>query len=143
MGNYVLDRPIPVLTTYNTSNAAGVTAFRVVKFSGTVGSGSIDLDVAATTAFIGVVQDAIDRTKVATGRAIADVRVMGITRLFVAASGTAPVVGDPVVCGSDGGVVKGVTATNIRVGTVVSASTAGTIANGDIIEVLLTPGAVI
>src|SRR5262245_38463462 len=81
--NYVLDKGFPVLSTYNSSAAAGVTRFRAVKYAVASSTAFIDLDVAATTQPLGVVQEDIDQVKVATGKTVAGVRLMGITKLYV------------------------------------------------------------
>lgn len=133
-GNAVLDKGWKVLATYNGSAAAGVTKFRGVK----VGAGdTIDLNVAATTIGVGVVQEAIDQAKVATGKAVANVRMMGITKLYVqtAASITQ---GGRVTLGNAGGAVNAASGNQV----VGLCLTSGTIAAGDLIDVLLTPGLV-
>lgn len=136
--NYVLDKGFPVLSTYNSSNANGVTAFRVVK--AIAATGTIDLAVAATATGlqVGVVQENIDRAKVATGKAVADVRLLGITKVVV--DGTPGTInhGTRVMCGAAGGVVLATT-TNYLVGIAVGVPS-GTAVAGDIIDVLLTPG---
>lgn len=136
--NYVLDKGFPVLSTYNTSNASGVTAFRVVK--AIAATGTIDLAVAATAAslILGVVQENVDRTKVATGKVVADVRLLGITKVVV--DGTPGTInhGTRVTCGAAGGVVAAAT-TNYVVGIAVGVPS-GTAVAGDIIDVVLTPG---
>lgn len=138
--NYVLDKGFPVLSTYNSSNANGVTAFRVVKCI--AATGTIDLAVAATaTALqVGVVQENIDRAKVATGKAVADVRLLGITKVVV--DGTPGTInhGTRVMCGAAGGVIAAATAASYLVGIAVGVPS-GTAVAGDIIDVLLTPGA--
>jgi hypothetical protein len=137
-GNYVLNKGLPVLTTYNSSAAAGVTQYRCVKYSGSPAT-AIDLNTAATTLTIGIVQENIDATKVLYGKAVASVAMLGITKAYVAASGTVPVVGDKVTAGAAGGVVKAATGgTNFAIGIVVG-PLAQTIAAGDLIDVLLTP----
>lgn len=138
--NYVLDKGFPVLSTYNSSNASGVTAFRVVKCI--AATGTIDLAVAATaTALqVGVVQENVDRAKVATGKVVADVRLLGITKVVV--DGTPGTInhGTRVMCGAAGGVIVGATAGSYLVGIAVGVPS-GTAVAGDIIDVLLTPGA--
>lgn len=136
--NYVLDKGFPVLSTYNSSNANGVTAFRVVKVAST---GKIDLatNATATSGNIGVVQENIDRAKVATDSAVADVRVMGISKV-VCQTATSVAIGVRVMCGSAGGAIVAATTGSEVLGICVgSNSAAGTISDGDIIDVLLTP----
>src|SRR5438046_2506948 len=118
--NYVLDKGYLVLSTYDGSSAGGVIPFRPVKFAA---GGTIDAQTVATAGnlTVGVVQEKIDQSKVAQGKAIADVRLAGITKAYVADSGTAPALGDPVIAAAGTGVtgrgvVKGVTATNVKLG---------------------------
>lgn len=140
-GNYVLAKGLPVLSTYNSSAAAGVTAFRVVKWNGSPAA-NVDLATAATDNVVGVIQENVDQVKVATGKVIADVAYLGITKVYVASSGTVPVVGDKVTAGAGGGVVKAATGgTNLILGRVVGPLNQ-TIAAGDLIDVLLAPNGV-
>lgn len=139
MADYVLDKGFPVLATYNSSAVAGVTNYRVVKLAST----GIDIQTTASAAagYVGVVQENIDAVKVATGKTIADVRVAGVSWVFVAASGTAPTIGSRCMAGAGGGVVVAATTGSSVLGIVIGATTiTQTIANGDLIEVLLTPG---
>lgn len=143
MADYILDKGYPVLSTYNSSAAAGVTAFRVVKFSPTAGQPFIDLQTAsaATNTNVGVVQENIDAAKVATGKAIADVRVLGVSKVVV--NGTPGTInyGTRVMAGAAGGVIAAATAGSQIVGIVVGMSTTTNAAAGDLVDVLLTPGA--
>jgi hypothetical protein len=131
----VIDKGWKVLSTYNSSNAAGVTKFRGVKFAST---DHIDLNVAATTIGLGVVQEDIDQAKVATGKAVANVRMMGITKLVVQTA-TSIAVGARITLGNAGGAVIAAS-TNQVVGICVGAP--ATVDAGDLIDVLLTPGLV-
>ena len=137
--NFVLDKGYLVLSTYNSSAAAGVLAFRCVAVHAT--TGTIDLNATATARNLGVVQENLDVAKVATGKAIVDVRLLGITKLRVADTPGSIVIGSMVsasgTAGNSGG-VKLAVATNIPIGVVVGIT--GTIAAGDLIDVLLTPG---
>lgn len=142
MADYVLDKGYPVLSTYNSSAAAGVTPFRVVKMSG-AGSGFIDLctDATATTLQIGVVQEQVDQAKVATGKVSAGVRVLGTSKVVVNGTPGTINIGTRVMCGSAGGVIAAATTGSKVLGIVIGATTlTGTIAAGDIVDVLLTPG---
>lgn len=135
---YVLDKPFTVLSTYNSSSANGVQQYRIVKLAT---DGTIDLatNATATSGNIGVVQENIDATKVATGKAVADVRVMGITKVVVQTA-TSVTVGVRVMCGSQGGAIVAATTGSEVLGIVVGSNAAfGTISAGDIIDVLLTP----
>lgn len=131
-GNFVLDKGWKVLSTYNTSAAAGVTRFRAVAAA----SDTVDLVVLSTTRPLGIVQEDIDQVKVATGKTVANVRLMGITKMFVqTAAGISQ--GGRVMAGTQGGAVNAAGAGNVPIGICL---TAGTIAAGDLIDVLLTPG---
>jgi hypothetical protein len=141
MADYILDKGYPVLSTYNASAAGGVTAFRAVKFSVSGSVAFIDLNVAATTMSIGVVQENIDQAKVATGKAVADVRILGVTKMVVQ-TGTSIVIGSRLTLGNAGGAIIAASG-NQQVGICVGMSVpGGTVGNGDIVDVLLTPGAV-
>lgn len=136
--SYGLDKGFGVLTAYS---GGTVNKFRLVKVSTAAAPayGQVDLNVIGTTRSVGVVQEDVDAAKVTTGKAVVDVRLNGITKVFVAATGTVPVLGDRVISGTDGGVVLAAGAGNIPVGVVVGAP--ATVNNGDIVHVLLTPGA--
>ena len=139
--NYVLDKGFEVLSTYNSSAAAGVTAYRCVAMSTT--TGKIDLNATATAVSIGVVQENVDASKVATGKVIADVRLMGITKVRVADTPGTIVLGSRVApsgTGANAGGVKLAVTTNAVLGIVVGPCPIGTPAAGDLIDVLLTPG---
>ena len=123
------------MSTYNASAAAGVTRYRGVK----IGAGdTIDLNVAATTMGIGVVQEDIDQVDVATGKAVANVRVIGVSKLYVQTAASI-VQGSRLTLGTAGGAVIGASG-NQQVGINLSSIT---VAAGDLIDVLLTPGAVV
>jgi len=139
--NYVLDKGFVVLSTYNTSDAAGVTAYRCVAMNTT--TGVIDLNATATVFSIGVVQEAVDASKVLTGKVVADVRVMGITKVRVSDTSGTIVLGSKVAPSGTGvnkGGVKLAVTTNAPLGIVVGPVPIGTPAAGDLIDVLLTPG---
>jgi len=130
-GAYVLSKGFQVLSTYNTSNANGVEAFRVVQLATT---GLIDVSANATGVPLGVVMENIDRAKVATGKAVANVQLAGIVPVRVQTA-TSIAIGSRVMSGTDGGVVIAATAASFILGTVVGIT--GTVAAGDLIEVLL------
>ena len=130
---FVIDKAWQPITTYNSSSANGVTAFRLVKAAS---GGTIDLATADTDIVYGVVQEALDQTKVASGKYVVDVRMMGITRLYVTTASSI-VLGSRVTTSTGGG-VKLAAVGDIPVGIAVGIT--GTIADGDLIEVLLTPG---
>lgn len=141
---YVLDKGFPVLATYNGSSTNGVTPYRAVKPAVSGGVSYIDLDVAATTQPLGVVQETIDATKVATGKAVADVRLLGITKMYANTTPGAIAIGSPIAVGNAGGAVLAATGgTNYVIGICVGMTApGGTVAAGDLIDVLLTPSAV-
>jgi hypothetical protein len=140
--NYVLDKSFEVLSTYNSSAAAGATAYRCVSPSTT--TGKIDLNATATTRSVGILQEAVDAVKIATGKVVADVRLMGISKVKVSDTPGTIVIGSLVAAsgtGANAGGVKLAVSTNIPVGMVVGPCPIGTPAAGDLIDVLLTPGA--
>lgn len=137
--NYVLDKGFPVLSTYNSSAAAGVLAFRGVK-QNTTGLIDLAVDAVATNGNIGVVQENVDAVKVATGKVIADVRLMGITKVVVGVA-TGITLGKRVMIGTGGAAILAATTGSQVLGIVVGTDpSAGTVAAGDLIDVLLTPG---
>jgi|SRR5262245_13016694 len=141
MANYLLDKAYQVLSTYNASDAAGVTAYRCVVINTT--TGTIDLNSTATTRSLGIVQENVDQVKVATGKVFAGVRLEGISKVRVSDTPGVIVLGSIVAASgtstNKGGVKLGV-ATNIPVGLVVGPIPIGTPAAGDLIDVMLTPG---
>jgi hypothetical protein len=140
MPNFIgLDRGFPVLATYNSSAAAGVTKFRVVKFSVSSSTAFIDLQTSPTGTSLGVVQDDMDQTKVAKS-GIANVRLGGISYIFANTTPGAIAIGSRVAAGTVGGVKLAVTS-DIVVGICIGMSVpGGTVAAGDLIAVYLTPG---
>ena len=139
--NYVLDKGFPVLSTYNSSDTAGVTAYRCEAMN--TSTGVIDLHATATTRSLGVVQESVDASKVVQGKVVADVRLMGITKVRVSDTPGTIILGSLVAASgtstNKGGVKLGVT-TNVPLGIVVGPLPIGTPAAGDLIDVLLTPG---
>lgn len=139
--NTLLDKGFQVLSTYNSSAAAGVTAYRCVTANSS--SGKIDLQATATNRVTGIVQESVDQTKVATDKVVANVRLEGISKVRVSDTPGTIVIGSIVAASGTGanagGVKLGVT-TNIPVGVVVGPVPIGTPAAGDLIDVLLTPG---
>ena len=144
MANYIgLDKGMLVLATYNSSAAAGVTAFRCVKYSVSGSTTFVDLQTSASAGAlsIGVVQDALDQVDVATGKATANVRIGGITKVYANTTPGAIAIGSKVMCGSAGGVILAATSGSAVLGICVGMSVpGGTVAAGDLIDVLLTPG---
>jgi hypothetical protein len=133
--NFVLDKGFLAISTYNSSAAAGVVAYKLVKFGAT--AGTVDLNVASNTRSIGVVQESVDAVKVATGKAIVDVRMMGITTVTCTTAASV-VLGSVVMSSTTGGVLLAATTGNIPVGIVVGIT--GTLADGNLVQVLLCPG---
>lgn len=131
--NFVLDKGWKVLSTYNTSNANGVTPFRCVTFAS---GGTIDINATDTVGCVGVVMEALDRAKVATGKGVVDVRMMGTAPVYVTTA--ASIVLGSKVTPSTGGGVKLAATGDVPLGIAVGIT--GTIADGDIIQVMLTPG---
>jgi hypothetical protein len=138
---YVLNKGYPVLKTYNSSAAAGVTANRCVKFAVASSKAFVDLNATAATMSLGVVQENIDAVKVAYGQAVANIAILGICKVVVT-TGTSLVLGSKVMAAANGGVILA-TSTNFVVGVIVGQTVpGGTIAAGDLVDILLTPGMV-
>lgn len=144
MADYQLDKGYPVLSTYNSSSTAGVGAFRCVKTSIANSVTFIDLNATATTACLGVVQENVDAAKVATGKVVADVRLLGVTKVYASDTPGAIAIGSKVAASgtaANSGGVKLAVSTNVPLGIVVGMTVpGGTVAAGDLIDVLLTPG---
>lgn len=139
--NFVLDKGYLVLSTYNSSAAAGVTAFRCVTAASV--TGIVDLNATATVLTTGIIQENVDAVKVATGKVVANVRLMGISKVRVSDTPGSIVIGSRVApsgTGANSGGVKLAVTTNAVVGICVGLT--GTVAAGDLIDVLLTPGGV-
>lgn len=118
---------------FRVNSAVGeLNRFRVVKLNT---SGEIVLATSTSDLAVGVVQEQVDAAKVATGKVVADVRVLGISK--VVAAGALSV--GALVTPTTGGKVTGAIGGNKAVGIVVGGPAAQ---DGDIVEVLLTPGAV-
>lgn len=132
--NFVLDKGFLALSTYNSSAVAGVVWQRLVKFGA---GGTVDLNVASNTRSIGVVMESVDAVKVATGKVTVDVRLLGIATV-VCTTAASVVLGSVVMSSTTGGVLLAATTGNIPVGIVVGIT--GTLADGNLIQVLLTPG---
>lgn len=125
--SYGLDKGFLVNSSYG-----AVTRFRCVKLNadGTISATTLGSDIA-----IGVVQEDIDAAKVSAGKAVADVRVAGITKVVASA---ALAVGTRVQPAA-GGKVAAATGTNFAIGIIVGGTAA---ADNDVCEILLTPGSV-
>lgn len=137
--NYVLDKGFPVISTYNTSAVTGVQAFRCVKVTT---AGLMDIQLASAAGNIAfVVQENIDAAKVAIGKAVADVRLMGITKVVVGVAAGIAIGTRVMPNATNGSVIAATGATAQVLGIVVGTDpVAGTVALGDIIDVMLTPG---
>jgi hypothetical protein len=140
-GNYILDKGYQVLKTYNSSAAAGVTRYRAVKLTTVSSAIRLDLNVSATVFSIGVVQEDIDQVKVAYGNAVANVALLGITKMYVNGTPGTIAIGSPIMVGNAGGAILATgTSTNFSIGFCVGMSVPGaTPAAGDLIDVLLNP----
>lgn len=125
--SYGLDKGFLVNPAYS---GGSVNKYRFVALS------SSGIDVASTLA-IGVVQEDVDSTKVTTGKAVADVRLLGVSKVAVADNTV--VLGSRVKLGAGGAVVAASAATDKVVGICVGRPS-GTMASGDLAEILLTPG---
>lgn len=125
--NAVLDKGFKVLSTYNSSAAAGVLKFRVVK----VASDTIDLQTASNTLSLGVVQEDVDQVKVATGKVVANVRLEGTSKCV---AGAAITQGAEVMATTAGKVIAAATTGNRVFGVALSAAAA----DGDYVDVQLS-----
>jgi len=141
VADYILDKGFPVLSTYNSSAACGVTRYRAVKLTVASSQTFMDLATSATgVGNIGVVQEDVDQVKVATGKVNASVRLMGVTWMFANATPGAIAVGSRVAVGAAGGAILAGTG-NFVLGICIGMSVpGGTVAAGDLISVFLTPG---
>lgn len=128
MGNYVLDKGYTALSTYASSDAAGVQAFRFVRLTA---AQTVDRCSAITQVPIGVVQESVDQAKVATGKAVVDVRLMGISRVT---AGAAIAVMAEVSTSATGKAVTAATTSRVAG---IALQAAG--ADNDQIDVLLVP----
>ena len=123
MANFVLDKGFKV------EGTDPVVAYRFVGFG--TANWTIDVTPSAGASCPGVVMENVDAAKVATGKVIANVRVLGIA---------------PVKVGS-GGVTRGVQVATDATGQAVAAASTNAVlgialetgAVGDIIDVLITP----
>ena len=137
MADQLLNKGFKVLSTYNSSSSNGVTQYRCVKVDS---SGNVDLNATAATMSLGIVQENIDATKVATGKAVANIAIEGVSWVYVATA-TSLVYGSKVMAGTGGGVLLA-TSTNAVVGIIVEIPNSTTLASGDLVGILLTPGCV-
>ena len=128
MANFVLDKGYAAASNYASSDAAGVVAFRFVRLTA---AQTIDRCSAITQVPIGVVMESVDQAKVATGKAVVDVRVLGIARVTASA---AIAIGAEVSTTADGRAVTAATTSRVA-GIALQAAGAA----GDQIDVLLTP----
>lgn len=127
------DKGWPVLSTYNSSAAAGVLQFRCVGYGA---GGTIDINATSTARSVGIVQENVDAAKVATGKVIANVRMFGISTVLCTTA--ASIVLGSVVAPTTGGGVKIAAASDIPVGVVVGIT--GTLADGNLIQVFVVQG---
>lgn len=111
--------------------ATGVDFGLAVMFSDTAGK-VVQLTTGPTVFTIGVAQDTIDDSKIATGKAVVNVRIIGITR---AVAGAAFAVGAPLAPTSAGKLITAV-ATNRVCGVALTPAAA----DGDHFNMLLLPG---
>jgi len=129
MANFIgLDKGFLLLSTYNSSAAAGALAWRFVKSGGS--QGTVDLNTSSTGIVLGVLQENVDQTKIATAKAVANVRMAGISKVVAGAGVT---VYTEVMSDSTGRAITAATTGNRVQGLALqTASNAG-----DIIDVLL------
>lgn len=123
MANFVLDKGFKV------EGTAAAVAYRFVGFG--TANWACTVTPTAGGAVAGVVMENVDAAKVATGKVIANVRVLGIAPVKVGAAGITR--GAQVATDATGQAVAAV-ATNSVVGVAMESG-----AVGDIIDVLITP----
>lgn len=126
--NFVLDKGFTVAAA-----ATGVDFGLGVMYNNAAGT-EVKLPTGAQVFCVGVAQDTIDDAKIATGKAVVNVRMLGITR---AVAGAAILVGAPVQVGATGKFITAV-ATNNVVGWALSPAGADL----DHFNLLLVPGGV-
>jgi hypothetical protein len=122
--NFVLDKG------YVHEGVAAVTAFRFVKAG--AGDQSVAAADTAGALVLGVVQEDVDAAKVATGKAVVDVRLLGISKVV---AGAAVTLWSEVASDNVGRAINAATATHRVVGRALQSAGAA----GDIIDVLLVP----
>ena len=128
MANFVLDKGIAAASNYASSDTNGVQAFRFVRLTA---AQTFDRCSAITQVPIGVVMESVDVAKVATGKAVCDVRVMGIARVV---AGAAVAVMAEVSTDTTGRAITAATTSRVA-GIALQAAGAA----GDQIDVLLVP----
>jgi hypothetical protein len=128
MANFVLDKGFTAVSTYASSDVNGVQAFRFVRITA---SQTIDRCSAITQVPLGVVQESVDVAKVAQGKAVVNVRLIGISRVT---AGAAVAIGAEVSTDTTGRAITAATTARVA-GTALQAAAAA----GDQIDVLLVP----
>lgn len=129
--DYGLDKGWKVLSTYNSSAAAGAIRYQVVK----IGAGdTIDIQTASNAASLGVLQESVDAAKIATGKVIANVRLQGVSKCI---AGAAITQGAEVMATTAGKVITAATTGNKVFGRALTAATN----DGDWVDVEIIPAA--
>lgn len=129
--NYVLDKGFKLLSTYNTSAAAGAIRYQVVKIAA---GDTADIQTASNAASLGVLQESVDAAKIATGKVIASVRLQGISKCI---AGAAIAQGAEVMATAAGKVITAATTGNKVFGRALNAADA----DGDWVDVEIIPAA--
>lgn len=125
--NFVIDKGFLVAAA-----ATGVDFGLAVMFNDTAGK-QVKLTTGPTVFCVGVAQDTIDDAKIATGKAVVNVRMLGITR---AVAGAAITVGSPVMVQASG---KFITATTAGTNQVAGYALTPTGADGDHFNLFIIP----
>jgi len=129
MANFIgLDKGFLLLSTYNSSAAAGALAWRFVKSTALL---TVDLNTSSSGLVLGVLQENVDQTKIATGKVTANVRMGGISKTT---AGAAVTVYTEIMSDTTGRAITAATSANRVQGLALQAATAA----GDIIDVYLT-----
>jgi hypothetical protein len=121
--NFILDKG------YILEGSSAYTAFRFVAAGAT--DTSVTSTIAAGALALGVIQEDVDATKVATGKVAADIRILGISKVV---AGAAVTLWSEVATDASGRAINAATGHRVVGRALQSAA-----ALGDIIDVLLVP----
>lgn len=128
--NYVLAKGFKALSTYASSDTNGVQAYRFVKL--TANQDEVDRVAASNVVPTGVTLEDSDQVKVATGKVIVGVQMLGIAKVT---AGAAVALNAEVMSDTSGRAITAATTGNRVCGVALQAAGAA----GDIIDVLLVP----
>jgi hypothetical protein len=121
--NFILDKG------YVLEGSSAYTAFRFVAAGAT--DSSVTSTIAAGALALGVIQEDVDAAKVATGKVVADIRLLGISKVV---AGAAVTLWAEVATDNQGRAINAATTHRVIGRALQSAAAAG-----DIIDVLMVP----